>query len=391
MKDDVFTSIHIKREEVDVRDSKLGPEITTRDIPNVGEDAVADLDEDGIIRIGAKVKGGDILVGKITPKGETELTAEERLLRAIFGEKVKDVKDTSLRMPHGGYGKVIGVKIFDSSKGDKLEVGVLKKIYVFIAQMRKISVGDKLAGRHGNKGVIAQVVPQADMPFMEDGTPMDIILNPLGVIARMNLGQILETHLGWAAGSLKFNAINPVFEGTDMEGITEELAAANLPQSGKTQLYDGRSGQSFGQETTVGVTYMMKLIHMVDDKIHARSIGPYALVTQQPLGGKAQLGGQRFGEMEVWALEGYGAAHTLEEMLTIKSDDVQGRSRTYEAIIKGEEIQKPQTPEAFNVIVKELQGLGLNVQVLNSAEELSRPIGEVGISANKITPRAKHK
>ena len=294
-------------------------------------------------------------------------------------------------MPHGGYGKVIGVKIFDSSKGDKLEVGVLKKIYVFIAQMRKISVGDKLAGRHGNKGVIAQVVPQADMPFMEDGTPMDIILNPLGVIARMNLGQILETHLGWAAGSLKFNAINPVFEGTDMEGITEELAAANLPQSGKTQLYDGRSGQSFGQETTVGVTYMMKLIHMVDDKIHARSIGPYALVTQQPLGGKAQLGGQRFGEMEVWALEGYGAAHTLEEMLTIKSDDVQGRSRTYEAIIKGEEIQKPQTPEAFNVIVKELQGLGLNVQVLNSAEELSRPIGEVGISANKITPRAKHK
>ena len=387
VKDDVFTSIHIKREEVDVRDSKLGPEITTRDIPNVGEDAVADLDEDGIIRIGAKVKSKDILVGKITPKGETELTAEERLLRAIFGEKVKDVKDTSLTIPHGGYGKVIGVKIFDASKGDKLEVGVLKKIYVFIAQMRKISVGDKLAGRHGNKGVIARIVPQADMPFTEDGTPMDIILNPLGVIARMNLGQILETHLGWAAGTLQFNAVNPVFEGIDMQGIVEELDAAKLPQVGKIQLYDGRSGASFGQTTTIGVTYMMKLIHMVDDKIHARSIGPYALVTQQPLGGKAQLGGQRFGEMEVWALEGYGAAHTLQEMLTIKSDDVQGRSRTYEAIIKNEEIQKPQTPEAFNVIVKELQGLGLNVQVMTSVEDLKRPIGESGPSANKIIPR----
>ncbi len=391
VKDDVFTSIHIKREEADVRDSKLGPEITTRDIPNVGEDAVADLDEDGVIRIGAKVKGGDILVGKITPKGETELTAEERLLRAIFGEKVKDVKDTSLRMPHGGYGKIIGVKIFDADRGDKLEVGVLKKIYVFIAQMRKISVGDKLAGRHGNKGVIAQVVPQADMPFMEDGTPVDIILNPLGVIARMNLGQILETHLGWAAGKLNFNAVNPVFEGIDMEDIVETLQSAGLPASGKIQLYDGRTGQVFGQPTTVGVTYIMKLIHMVDDKIHARSIGPYALVTQQPLGGKAQLGGQRFGEMEGWAFEGYGAAHTLEEMLTIKSDDVQGRSRTYEAIIKNEPIQKPQTPEAFNVIVKELQGLGLNVQVLNSPEELARPIGETGVSASKIISKPKRK
>ena len=388
VKDDVFTSIHIKREEIDVRDTKLGPEITTRDIPNVGEDAVADLDEDGIIRIGAKVKSNDILVGKITPKGETELTAEERLLRAIFGEKVKDVKDTSLRIPHGGYGKVIGVKIFDSSKGDKLEVGVLKRIYVYIAQMRKISVGDKLAGRHGNKGVISKIVPQADMPFMADGTPVDIILNPLGVIPRMNLGQILETHLGWAAGTLGFNAVNPVFEGIDIEGIVGELKAAGLPEDGKTQLYDGRTGLPFEQTTTVGVKYMLKLEHMVDDKIHARSIGPYALVTQQPLGGKAQLGGQRFGEMEVWALEGYGAAHTLEEMLTIKSDDVQGRARTYEAIIKGEAIQKPQTPEAFNVIVKELQGLGLNVEVVSDPTVLDKPIGETVPDVGKIITKS---
>ncbi|MFH0905104.1 MAG: DNA-directed RNA polymerase subunit beta, partial [bacterium] len=369
------------------RDTKLGPEITTRDIPNVGEDAVADLDEDGIIRIGARVTSKDILVGKITPKGETELTSEERLLRAIFGEKIKDVKDTSLTMPHGGYGKVIGVKIFDADKGDKLEVGVLRRIYVYVAQMRKISVGDKLAGRHGNKGVIARIVPQADMPFMKDGTPVDIILNPLGVISRMNLGQILETHLGWAAAELGINVVNPVFEGIDMDGITSELVRAGLPAGGKIQLYDGRHGGPFGQTTTVGVIYMMKLIHMVDDKIHARSIGPYALVTQQPLGGKAQLGGQRFGEMEVWALEGYGAAHTLEEMLTIKSDDVQGRSRTYEAIIKGEPIQKPQTPEAFNVIVKELQGLGLNVEVVTDPEVLRRPIGES--SRAKVDKRAK--
>ncbi|MEZ4210244.1 MAG: DNA-directed RNA polymerase subunit beta [Patescibacteria group bacterium] len=376
VKDDAFTSIHIKREEIDVRDTKLGPEVTTRDIPNVGEDAVADLDEDGVIRLGAKVKSNDILVGKITPKGETELTSEERLLRAIFGEKVKDVKDTSLRMPHGGYGKVIGVKVFDSNKGDKLEVGVLKKIYVYIAQMRKISVGDKLAGRHGNKGVVAKIVPQSDMPYTADGTPVDIILNPLGVISRMNLGQILETHLGWAAGTLGFNAVNPVFEGIDIPGIVSELNAAKLPDTGKIQLYDGKTGEAFGQTTTVGVIYMLKLAHMVDDKIHARSIGPYALVTQQPLGGKAQLGGQRFGEMEVWALEGYGAAHTLEEMLTIKSDDVQGRARTYESIIKGEKIQKPQSPEAFNVMVKELQGLGLNVEVVDNPEALKKPIGD---------------
>jgi len=385
VKDDVFTSIHIKREEIDVRDTKLGPEITTRDIPNVGEEAVADLDEDGIIRIGARVTSKDILVGKITPKGETELTAEERLLRAIFGEKVKDVKDTSLTIPHGGYGKVIGVQVFDAAKGDKLEVGVLKRIYVNIAQMRKISVGDKLAGRHGNKGVISKIVPQEDMPCLPDGTPVDIILNPLGVISRMNLGQILETHLGWAAGTLGFNAVNPVFEGIGMQGIIEELRKGNLPEDGKLQLLDGRTGEPFGQSTTVGVIYMMKLAHMVDDKIHARSIGPYALVTQQPLGGKAQLGGQRFGEMEVWALEGYGAAYTLEEMLTIKSDDVQGRARTYESIIKGETIQKPQTPEAFNVIVKELQGLGLNVEVVHSPEELKRPIGDSHHDGAKIT------
>jgi DNA-directed RNA polymerase subunit beta len=365
VREDVYSSIHIKREEIDVRETKLGPEITTRDIPNVGEDAVADLDEDGIVRVGARVKANDILVGKITPKGETELTAEERLLRAIFGEKVKDVKDTSLRLPHGGYGKVVDVKIFDRDKGDKLEVGVIKRIYVYIAQLRKISVGDKLAGRHGNKGVISRVLPQADMPFMADGTPVDIVLNPLGIISRMNLGQVLETHLGWAAATLGFNAVNPVFEGIDMEGIVEEMQRANLPSDGKIQLFDGRSGKRFDQKTTVGVVYMLKLIHMVDDKIHARSIGPYALVTQQPLGGKAQLGGQRLGEMEVWALEGYGAAHILQEMLTIKSDDVLGRSRTYEAIIKGEEIQKPQTPEAFNVIAKELQGLGLNIELLD--------------------------
>ncbi|MBU1082878.1 DNA-directed RNA polymerase subunit beta [Patescibacteria group bacterium] len=366
VKDDIYTSIHIKRSEIDVRETKLGPEITTRDIPNVGEDAVADLDEDGVVRVGARVKPNSILVGKITPKGETELTSEERLLRAIFGEKVKDVKDTSLRLPHGGYGKVVDVKIFDRDKGDKLEVGVIRRIYVYIAQLRKISIGDKLAGRHGNKGVISRVLPQADMPFMADGTPVDIILNPLGIISRMNLGQVLETHLGWAAALKEFNAVNPVFQGIDMEGIIEEMKKADLPEDGKTQLYNGHTGMPFGQKTTVGVIYMLKLLHMVDDKIHARSIGPYALVTQQPLGGKAQRGGQRFGEMEVWALEGYGAAHTLQEMLTIKSDDVSGRSRTYEAIIKNEEIQKPQTPEAFNVIARELQGLGLNIELLDA-------------------------
>ncbi|MEA1909585.1 MAG: DNA-directed RNA polymerase subunit beta, partial [Patescibacteria group bacterium] len=369
VKEDIYTSIHIKREEIDVRETKLGPEITTRDIPNVGEEAVADLDEEGVIRAGARVKSGDILVGKITPKGETELTAEERLLRAIFGEKVKDVKDTSLTLPHGGYGKVVSVKIFSKQNGDKLEVGVIKRIHVYIAQMRKISVGDKLSGRHGNKGVISRVMPAADMPFMADGTPVDIILNPMGIISRMNLGQVLETHLGWAASKLGFNACTPVFEGIDMDGIIKELDAAGLPNNGKIQLFDGRTGEPFGQKTTVGMNYILKLNHMVDDKIHARSIGPYALVTQQPLGGKAQLGGQRVGEMEVWALEGYGAAHTLQEMLTIKSDDVLGRSSTYKSIIKGEDIQKPQTPEAFNVIAKELQGLGLNIELLDENDK----------------------
>ena len=367
VKDDVYTSIHIKRADIDVRETKLGPEITTRDIPNVSEESVADLDEEGIIRIGATVKSKDILVGKITPKGETELTSEERLLRAIFGEKVKDVKDTSLTVSHGGYGKVVDIKIFEKDKGDKLEVGIIKRIYVYIAQLRKISVGDKLAGRHGNKGVISRILPQADMPFMEDGTPVDIILNPLGIISRMNLGQVLETHLGMAAAIQKFNAVNPVFEGIDMEGIIQELDKVGLAEDGRIQLYDGTTGESFDQKTTVGVIYMLKLNHMVDDKVHARSIGPYALVTQQPLGGKAQLGGQRLGEMEVWALEGYGAAHTLQEMLTIKSDDVLGRSRTYEAIIKNEAIQKPQSPEAFNVLSKELQGLGLNIELLDSS------------------------
>ncbi|MFH0912540.1 MAG: DNA-directed RNA polymerase subunit beta [Patescibacteria group bacterium] len=366
VKEDVYTSIHIKRQEIDVRETKLGPEITTRDIPNVGEDAVADLDEDGVVRIGARVKANDILVGKITPKGETELTAEERLLRAIFGEKVKDVKDTSLKLPHGGYGKVVAVKIFDHDKGDKLEVGVIKRIYVYIAQMRKISVGDKLSGRHGNKGVISRIMPAADMSFMADGTPVDIILNPLGVVSRMNLGQVLETHLGWAAAKQGFNSSNPVFEGIDMDGIVDELKKAGLPEDGKIQLFDGLTGDAFDQKTMVGMIYMLKLNHMVDDKIHARSIGPYALVTQQPLGGKAQLGGQRVGEMEVWALEGYGAAHILQEMLTIKSDDVLGRSNAYKSIIRGEEIQKPQTPEAFNVIAKELQGLGLNIELLDA-------------------------
>lgn len=368
VRDDILTSIHIKREVVDVRDTKLGSEITTRDIPNVGEEAVANLDEDGIIRIGAVVRSHDILVGKITPKGETELTAEERLLRAIFGEKVKDVKDTSLRLPHGGYGKIIGIKIFDREKGDKLEVGVLKRIYVYIAQLRKVSVGDKLAGRHGNKGVISKILPEADMPHLADGTPVDIILNSLGVISRMNIGQVLETHLGWAAYEKGYRAIVPAFEGPSVAQIADELREAHLPADGKIQLYDGRTGEPFEQRVTVGCAYIMKLIHMVDDKIHARSIGPYALVTQQPLGGKAQQGGQRLGEMEVWALEGYGAAHTLQEMLTIKSDDVLGRAKAYEAIIRGEEIQKPRTPEAFNVIAKELQGLGLSVNLLDDDE-----------------------
>ena len=364
VQNDVFTSIHIEKYPIEIRDTKLGPELITRDIPNVGEDALSNLDEEGIIQIGAEVNSSDILVGKISPKGETELTAEEKLLRAIFGEKAKDVKDSSLRLPHGQRGKVVDVKIFSKEMGDELPAGVYKMIEVSVAQQRKVQVGDKLAGRHGNKGVISKILPVENMPFLPDGTPVDIVLNPLGVVSRMNLGQILETHLGWAAEKLGNHYATPVFSGIDHDAIKEELKKADLPESGKIQLFDGQTGEPFDQETTVGQIYMLKLIHMVDDKIHARSIGPYSMVTQQPLGGKAQFGGQRFGEMEVWALEGYGAAHTLQEMLTIKSDDVVGRSKAYEAIIKGEQIQKPQIPAAFYVLIRELQSIGLDIEMV---------------------------
>ncbi len=363
LKEDKFSSIYIEDFSCEARETKLGPEITTCDIPNVGEEKLKDIDEEGIIRIGAEVGPGDILVGKISPKGETDLTSEERLLRSIFGEKARDVKDTSLRLLHGKRGKVISVKIFSREKGDKLEPGVIKRIQVEIAQLRKISVGDKLAGRHGNKGVISRILPEEEMPFLEDGRPVDIILNPLGVISRMNLGQILETHLGWAAKILGFNAITPTFSGAKEEEIKKELKEAKIPLNGKVTVFDGRTGLPFSQKVTVGYVYIMKLIHMVEDKIHMRSIGPYSLITQQPLGGKAQFGGQRFGEMEVWALEGYGAAHSLQEMLTIKSDDVIGRAATYESIIKGEKIKPPTIPTSFNVLVSELKGLGLSVEV----------------------------
>jgi DNA-directed RNA polymerase subunit beta len=364
VQDDRYSSIHIETHQVDVRDTKLGPEVVTRDIPNVSEDSLKDLDEGGIVRIGAEVTAGDILVGKITPKGEQELSSEEKLLRAIFGEKARDVKDTSLRMPNGERGKVVGVKIFSRENGDELPAGVIEQYYVSVAQMRKVSVGDKMAGRHGNKGVIARILPIEDMPYLEDGTPVDMILNPLGVGARMNLGQVFETHLGWAAATLGYTISSPVFNGVTVEQIKAELKKAGLAEDGKSQLYNGRTGEPFAERTTVGYKYMLKLNHMVDDKIHARSTGPYAMVTQQPLGGKAQRGGQRFGEMEVWALEAYGAAHTLQEILTIKSDDVVGRSKAYEAIIKGEEIRGPRIPESFNVLVKELQSLGLGVELI---------------------------
>ncbi len=361
---DIFSSVHIEEHAIEVRDTKLGPEIVTRDIPNVGEEVLKNLDEEGVIRIGAEVKAGDIIVGKITPKGETELTPEERLLRAIFGEKARDVKDVSLRLPHGEYGKIVGIKEFHRDKGDELMSGVIKKIEVSVAQFRKVVVGDKMAGRHGNKGIVSKIVPVEDLPVLEDGTPVDMVLNPLGIISRMNIGQSLETHLGYAASKLGYKVASPVFSGISFEEIVQELKKAGLPEDGKVQLYDGRTGEPFGQRTTVGIKYMMKLSHLVDDKIHARSIGPYSLVTQQPLGGRAQFGGQRFGEMEVWALEAYGAAHTLQEMLTIKSDDVWGRSKAYEAIIKNEEIRKPSIPESFNVLVKELEGLGLAVDLI---------------------------
>ena len=365
VREDVYTSIHIEEYETESRDTKLGPEEITRDIPNVSEDALKDLDERGIIRIGAEVKSGDILVGKVTPKGETELTAEERLLRAIFGEKAREVRDTSLKVPHGESGIVVDAKVFSRENGDDLGPGVNMVVRVYIAQRRKIQPGDKMAGRHGNKGVVSRILPQEDMPFMPDGTPLDIVLNPLGVPSRMNIGQVLEVHLGYAAKTLGYKVATPIFDGASYEDIREELIKAGLDPEGKSWLYDGRTGERFDNKVTVGYVYFLKLHHLVDDKIHARSTGPYSLVTQQPLGGKAQFGGQRFGEMEVWALEAYGAAYTLQEILTVKSDDVTGRVRTYESIVKGHNIPQPGVPESFKVLVKELQALCLDVQVLD--------------------------
>ena len=368
---DKFTSIHIEKYECEARDTKLGPEEITRDIPNVSEEILADLDESGIIYVGAEVGPQHVLVGKITPKGETELTAEERLLRAIFGEKAREVKDTSLRLPSGEHGKIVDVAVFSRENHDELPAGVNKLIRIAIAQKRKISVGDKMAGRHGNKGVIAKILPVEDMPFLPDGTPVDIVLNPLGVPSRMNIGQILETHLGWAASVLGIHIATPVFDGAKEDAIKATLREAGLPESGQVLLRDGRSGKAFENEVTVGSMYMLKLHHLVEDKIHARSTGPYSLITQQPLGGKAQFGGQRFGEMEVWALEAYGAAYILQELLTVKSDDVMGRVQTYEAIVKGEDILPPGVPESFKVLIKELQSLGLSVEVLNDEEQIS--------------------
>jgi DNA-directed RNA polymerase subunit beta len=370
VQEDVLTSIHIEKYSIEIRDTKLGPEIITRDIPNVGEDALANLDENGIVRVGAEVEAGDILVGKISPKGETELSVEEKLLRAIFGEKAKDVKDSSLRLPHGEKGKIIEIKLFSKEANDELPEGVNQMVEVSVAQMRKISVGDKLAGRHGNKGVISTVLPVEDMPYLEDGTPVDVILNPLGVVSRMNLGQILETHLGLAAQKLDIMVATPVFDGVQVDKIKELLKKAGYAEDGKMVLHDGKTGEEFESRTTVGQKYILKLAHLVDDKMHARSVGPYSMVTQQPLGGKAQFGGQRFGEMEVWALEAYGAAHILQEMLTIKSDDVTGRSRAYESIIRNEPIEKPSVPASFNVLVRELQGLALSPEMIGGKEEV---------------------
>lgn len=364
VKNHVLSSVHIEKYSLEVRDTKLGPEVLTRDIPNVSEEALLNLDEEGIIRIGAEVSAGDLLVGKISPKGETELSAEERLLRAIFGEKAKDVRDSSLRLPHGERGKIVEVKIFSKENSDELPSGVYQRVEVSVAQLRKISVGDKLAGRHGNKGVISKILPEQDLPFLADGRPVDIILNPLGVVSRMNIGQILETHLGLVAKQKEQNYALPVFESLTSDQVQTYLTDASLPKDGKIQLFDGRTGEPFDQKTVVGVIYMMKLHHLVEDKMHARAVGPYSMITQQPLGGKAQFGGQRFGEMEVWALEAYGASHALQEMLTIKSDDIIGRSRAYESIIKGEKIQKPNIPEAFNVMAKELQSLALEVDIM---------------------------
>ncbi len=365
IQNDRYSSIHIENYTCEVRETKLGPEVVTSDIPNVSEEKLKDLDEEGVIRIGANVRSGDILVGKITPKGETELSAEEKLLRAIFGEKARDVRDSSLYLEHGSSGKVINIKIFSRENGDKMSAGMIKMVQVTVASLRKVQVGDKMAGRHGNKGVISKVVPVEDLPHLEDGTPVDIVLSPLGIVSRMNLGQVLETHLGLAAQKLNYKVMTPVFDGTSEAKIREELERAGFSPDGRIQLYDGRTGDKFDNKSTVGYVYMLKLNHLVEDKIHQRSIGPYSLITQQPLGGKAQFGGQRFGEMEVWALEAYGAAHTLQEILTIKSDDVVGRSKTYEAIIKGEPITNINVPESFNVLVRELKGLGLNVELLS--------------------------
>ena len=369
VREDVYTSIHIEKFEVEARDTKLGPEDITRDIPNVGEDALKDLDERGIIRVGAEVRAGDILVGKVTPKGETELTAEERLLRAIFGEKAREVRDSSLRLPHGEYGTVVNVDVFTRENSSELSPGVNTVVRCYIAQKRKISVGDKMAGRHGNKGVVSRILPQEDMPFLPDGRPLDIVLNPLGVPSRMNIGQVLEVHLGMAAKALGWKVCTPVFDGAHESDIRELFKEAGMREDGKTVLYDGRTGEQFDNPVTVGYMYYLKLHHLVDDKIHARSTGPYSLVTQQPLGGKAQFGGQRFGEMEVWALEAYGAAYTLQEILTVKSDDVVGRVKTYEAIVKGQNVPKPGVPESFKVLIKELQSLGLDVRVLDKYNE----------------------
>jgi DNA-directed RNA polymerase subunit beta len=369
VKEDVYTSIHIEEYESEARDTKLGPEEITRDIPNVGEDALKNLDERGIIRVGAEIGAGDILVGKVTPKGVTELTAEERLLHAIFGEKAREVRDTSLRVPHGTDGIVVDVKVFTRENGDELPPGVNQLVRVYIAQKRKISEGDKMAGRHGNKGVIARILPEEDMPFLPDGTPVEVVLNPLGVPSRMNIGQVLEVHLGMAARMLGIHTATPVFDGAREYDVFDTMEEAGMQRNGKTMLYDGRTGEPFEREVTVGVMYMIKLAHMVDDKIHARSTGPYSLVTQQPLGGKAQFGGQRFGEMEVWALEAYGAAYTLQEILTVKSDDVVGRVKTYESIVKGENVPEPGVPESFKVLIKELQSLGMDVKILSGNEE----------------------
>jgi len=369
VRDDVYTSIHIEEYECEARDTKLGAEEITREIPNVNDDALKDLDEDGIIRVGAEVRAGDILVGKVTPKAEAEQTAEERLYRAIFGEKIREVRDTSVRVPHGESGIVVDVKVFTKENDNVLKGSVNKLVRVYIAQKRKLSVGDKMAGRHGNKGVVSRILPEEDMPFLPDGTPLDIVLNPLGVPSRMNIGQLLEVHLGYAARVLNWKIATPVFDGANEADIVAAFKLAGLESDGKTILYDGRSGEAFESRITVGVMYYMKLHHLVDDKIHARSIGPYSLVTQQPLGGKAQFGGQRFGEMEVWALEAYGAAHILQEILTVKSDDITGRTKTYESIVKGQSVPESGIPESFKVLVRELQSLALDVHIYSEKNE----------------------